>query len=334
MRAYRLPGRQLSPLASRRRVRDSAPFSLRGWFRVVGLCLAVLLMASLLFSSRPRKIAMDGVTALRYRWYPLLRTGRQHPGPECYVPVESGRRAIVTYMLTDEYLPLLEHLHCSVTKSNPGLEFVVMVTRLMSPATVLRMKQRGIVTTVVDELQYPNIFEPRFRFNWLKIRAWQLPYDAILLVDSDVVILEDVSPLFSLPTRFAAVRDQVNWLQEWKFPRGVQIVQGGVLFIRPCTAIARHMETLLKEDSLLQFRTGNAEQEFFSWYFRNEVIILPRRYNVLLKSLDGLVGAPAIVHYTSNKPFATFWRPTGPERYLCTEREVFAGRRPEKIRGE
>ena len=331
MQLYTLTSRQLSTF---RRFRDyGARPSLRSWFRVVGLCLAILLMASFLISGRPRKLAMDGVTALRYRWYPLLRAGRQQRGPECSMSVEPGTRAIVTYMLTEDYMPLLEHLHCSVTKSNPDLEFVVMVTRHVSPALLLQMKQRGIVTTVVDELQYPNTFEPRFRFNWLKIRAWQLPYDAILLVDSDVVILEDVSPLFSLPTRFAATEDQVNLIQEWKFPRGVRIVQGGVLFIRPCTAVARHMEALLGENALLQFPTGNAEQEFFSWYFRHEGIILPRRYDVLPLSLDGLIGPPAIVHYTSNKPFSTFWRPSGPESHLCTEGEVIAGRQPERVHG-
>ncbi len=294
------------------------------------LCLVSLLVISCLFSSRPRKIALDGITALRYRTHPILRTGRVDPGPDCYGNrnIEPVDRAIVTYMLTDEYMPLLEHLHCSVTKSNPGLEFVVMVTKQVSPATVLRIKQRGIATIVVEELQYPNSFEPRFRYNWLKIRAWELDYDAILLVDTDTVVVSDISHLFNLPTRFAAVEDQVNRMQEWKYPRGVRMLQGGVLFIRPCVEVAKHMEMLLEENTLLQFPTGNAEQEFFSWYFRHEAIILPRRYNVLLASLDTVHDdRPVIVHYTSHKPFKKFWGPIGPERYLCTESQVVAGRR-------
>ncbi len=297
------------------------------WVLVLGPALFV---TSCLFCSRPRKAVMDGITALRYRFHPMLRAGRVVPGPDCYGNkrnIEPLHRAIVTYMLTDDYLPLLEHLHCSVTKSNPGLEFVVMVTTQISPSTVVRIKERGIVIVVVEDWQYPNSFEPRFRYNWLKIRAFQLPYDAILLVDSDTVVLEDVSHLFNLPTRFAAVEDQVNWAQEWKYPRGVRILQGGVLFIRPCMAVARHMEALLEENTLLQFRTGNAEQEFFSWYFKSEAIILPMRYNVLTGSLGAMGDAtPAILHFTQHKPFGTFSAAIGPERFLCTEVEVVAGR--------
>ena len=231
----------------------------------------------------------------------------------------------MTYLMTDEYLPLLEHLHCSVLKSNPELDFIVMVTKSVSSTAAARIQQRRIQMIEVEDIQFPNVYEYRFRYNWLKIRAFELPYDAVLLVDSDVVILEDVSALFSIPTRFAAVDDQVNRFQESKYPRSVRILQGGVLFLRPCPAVSRHMQILLAEHPRLQFSTSNAEQEFFSWYFRHEAMVLPRRYNALPSSLDALV-KPAIVHYTSRKPFKTFWHPTGPEQYLCTESEVAAGR--------
>ena len=45
--------------------------------------------------------------------------------------------------------------------------------------------------------------------NWLKIRAFDLvQYDSILLLDSDVTVVRPLQELFSLPTHFAAVRDQ------------------------------------------------------------------------------------------------------------------------------
>ena len=45
--------------------------------------------------------------------------------------------------------------------------------------------------------------------NWLKIRVFDLvQYDAVLLLDSDVAVLRPLQEVFSLPTHFAAARDQ------------------------------------------------------------------------------------------------------------------------------
>ena len=294
--------------------------------------LAVCLLLLLINAESVRKLALDGLTALRYRAHSTLREGRMDVGPTC-APESSResskggkskrRRAIVTLMRTEKYLPLLDHLACSVAKSNPDVEFAVMATRSMSPITARKLEERGLKLIYVEELEYPNVYEQRFRHNWLKVQAWDLPYDEILLVDSDTVILEDVSSLFDLPARFAAVGDQLNRLQEFKFPRSTRMLQGGVLFLRPCPAVASHMRTLLDANPVLRFSTSNAEQEFFSWYFRHEAIILPDRYNTLPSRLDVHNGEPpAIVHFTSNKPFASYQTADGPYRFLCTKHEI------------
>ncbi len=52
---------------------------------------------------------------------------------------------------------------------------------------------------------------PAAAANWLKLRAFGLTqYDAVLLVDSNAYITGDISPLFNLPTDFAAGWDQVR----------------------------------------------------------------------------------------------------------------------------
>jgi hypothetical protein len=306
---------------------------------LAALGLAVSLLLLLANAKRVRKLVLDGVTAQRYWTHSTLREGRVDLGPTCdanpfsslststststSAPTSQRRRAIVTFMRTEEYLPLLDHLACSVAKSNPNLEFAVMVTRSISPTTARKLEERRLKLIYVDDLQYPNVYEQRFRYNWLKVRAWELPYDEVLLVDSDTVILEDVSSLFNLPARFAAVGDQLNRLQEYKFPRSTRILQGGVLFLRPCPAVASHMRMLLDADPVLQFSTSNAEQEFFSWYFRHEAIVLPDRYNMLPSRLDiHNVLSPAIVHFTSNKPFESYKSAEGPYKYLCSRREI------------
>lgn len=49
----------------------------------------------------------------------------------------------------------------------------------------------------------------RFELNWVKLRAWTLEeFDAVLLLDSDVTVVGNVTPVFTLPTAFAAVGEQ------------------------------------------------------------------------------------------------------------------------------
>ena len=55
----------------------------------------------------------------------------------------------------------------------------------------------------------------RFTYNWLKVRAVGLTdYDAIVLLDSDTVVIGDIQPLFSLPTDFAASWNQWPWRRQ------------------------------------------------------------------------------------------------------------------------
>lgn len=41
--------------------------------------------------------------------------------------------------------------------------------------------------------------------------------------------------------------------------------QAGVFMLRPCRAVAQHMEALVLSDTRLQFRYGHAEQDFLDW---------------------------------------------------------------------
>lgn len=53
----------------------------------------------------------------------------------------------------------------------------------------------------------------RYGRNWLKLRPFGLTqYDAVVLVDTDVAVAGDLSPLFSLPVEFAASWDQTTVL--------------------------------------------------------------------------------------------------------------------------
>lgn len=48
----------------------------------------------------------------------------------------------------------------------------------------------------------------------------------------------------------------------------MQLINGGVFFMRPCPAAGAHMLQLLDSHPKLRFSYGTAEQDFFGWYYR------------------------------------------------------------------
>ena len=247
-----------------------------------------------------------------YRVVVSGRIDEMHPSPRCCAGTDclltsSGRYAALTTLRSEEYLPLLRILHCSLKKSNPKLPLIVaIVDGDLTPATVAAVKQLGVTLVYWKDLQFYNAKSPRFGLNWVKIRAWEMSdYDAILMIDADSVVVADVMHLFNLPTAFAAALDQDKTLLRHN---SLGTMQGGVVLLRPCAAIAHHMVSLLASNSVLQFPEGHAEQSFFDWYFRYERWSLPIEYNAMghLLQNDSNTRAglkPIIVHYTRHKPF-------------------------------
>ena len=140
----------------------------------------------------------------------------------------------------------------------------------------------------------------------MKLRAWEMDeYDAILMIDTDTLVLRDISSLWSIPAHFATVLDQDKDSSTFN-ALGSQ--QGGVVFLRPCKNVAKHMISLVKKNTTLQFSQGHAEQSFLDWYFRFDRWTLPLKYNSighLLKRHGEVTNAgtkPVIVHYSGAKP--------------------------------
>ena len=62
----------------------------------------------------------------------------------------------------------------------------------------------------VEDLYFPNYDNARYALNWMKLRVWGMDdYDAVILIDSDITVHQDLTHLFHLPTDFAWASDQV-----------------------------------------------------------------------------------------------------------------------------
>ena len=67
-----------------------------------------------------------------------------------------------------------------------------------------------------EDLRFPNTVEERFSLNWIKLRMWRWEeYDALVMLDADVLVRGDLTHLFQLAANFAWTRN--NGPDGWDF---------------------------------------------------------------------------------------------------------------------
>lgn len=248
------------------------------------------------------------------------RTDSDFPSPNCCIDAgclarDKGRYAVLTTLRSNNYLPLLLHLACSMLHSNPSVKLLVATVKGdLTTAVEDRIKRLKNAQLVYwPEFRVENALRARFSLNWVKLRAWEMDeWDMLLMIDADTLVVGDVSPLFKIPAHFATVLDQDKFFPGYN-ALGRQ--QGGVVLLRPCPAVAKHMMHLVTTNSTLQFSHQHAEQSFLDWYFRFERWTLPIRYNAiayLLRDAGNMTSGgtkPVIVHYSGDKNEAMKLRP-------------------------
>ena len=308
-------------------------------WRTIVYFLSGILILFLCFSNK-RQLKRHSQNAMRSLYYsldPAVSLGRdnvRHPAPVCPPMPKNPRVAVVTYLRDSNYLTLFRQLECTLRKSNPHVELAVMhVPGELERSALEEIHSLNVTLIDIEPLHYENYFERRYARNWVKLRAWGLTqYDSILLVDSDVVVIHDLSSLFTQICQFssfAAVPDQSRWLGMYKTKLKAGF-NGGVSLLRPCKATERHMISILQLNPKLRFAYGIAEQDFLSWYFKYTSLTLPLEYNVQAsQSLHGNVTvggqAPVIVHFTENtKPFGGPMGLPG-HQFLCSLEEMNKG---------
>ena len=141
---------------------------------------------------------------------------RQHSESRCCSDTtcsssSKSKFAFVTSIRTAYYMTGLRELHCSLRRSNPDIPLIVMsVDGDLDEQDVSEIGKFAVYRTVQEIRQPPNVRNPRFGLNWMKLRAWELTeYDALIMLDADTAVFRDLSHLFKLPTDFAWAPYQV-----------------------------------------------------------------------------------------------------------------------------
>ena len=221
---------------------------------------------------------------------------------DCVSKQPNQEYAVVTSVRSPEYAIMLHDLHCSVRVHNPFVKFIVLgVAGELSLEAISDIKEYAEYREVPN-IEYENTYEPRYSKNWFKLNVWNMTeYASIIMLDADLVVMQDLSHIFSLPTDFA-----------WSYlnaPNKYNYNAGGFIMLRPCRMVLEHMLTILELDKSKRFTEAFAEQSFFEWYFEFTGLRLPMIYNANYDFLTdtGLTVsgvAPLVVHFaTDAKPF-------------------------------
>jgi hypothetical protein len=195
----------------------------------------------------------------------------------------------------------------TIAPGTSSRDFVLLVPEseeLFSQETVDELNLLGIICVRVGPIQNP--FDP---FNdgdlratmksitFLKLWAWTLPYDRVVYVDGDALLLGDMQPVFECPEPFCAVPDSA-----------FDYLNAGMLSLQP--SMATFSDMLLHLDALPSW--DGADQGWLFSYFGFDTLPpaarLSIRYNGLVNHLYRMGGwiTPqwSLLHYAGcRKPW-------------------------------
>ncbi|WP_281826312.1 glycosyltransferase [Jannaschia rubra] len=230
-----------------------------------------------------------------------------------------GRRAYVTLVTNDDFARGACVLLSSLARSGTTADRVVLHTGGVGLAALDRLATLGATLVPVDLLPTSDAFDaahardrlhgaapftkgdkPSFHTpldNFAKLRLWQLPYDRVVFLDADTLVLRNIDRLFDYP-EFCAAPNVYESLSD--FHR----LNSGVFTARPSQETFDAMTARLDAPGAFWRRTDQTFlQDFFpDWHG------LPVTMNMLQYvwfNLPGLWSWKAIhvLHYQYEKPW-------------------------------
>eukprot|EP00960_Hanusia_phi_P075288 768399-Hanusia_phi.AAC.1 len=179
-----------------------------------------------------------------------------------------GRCAFVTMISSDSYLSGALTLLYSIRRTGSKIDFVGMVTEDgISSHTLKSLEKAGMILITVGRMKKQNIqdmSEERWNDNYTKLRLWQLPFERIVFLDCDMIVLQPLDHLFALKANFAAVPDAFHPCY----------LNTGFMFIKPHNDTFHAMASLIDDVS-----SEESEQTLVNHYYLDRYHVLHYTYN-------------------------------------------------------
>jgi glycogenin glucosyltransferase len=204
------------------------------------------------------------------------------------------RRAYVSILTTDNYLPGILGLAYSIRATRTKYDLEVLVTPDVSAETRAVLSLHGILWTKVSELKNPTDVSTNHRWyrTYSKLNVFGLThYEKLLFVDADILVLENIDALFECEhmsgvSSGSMLPECANWTG----------VNSGLLVVTPNASVfsdmvARigHLEKLSSGGTADTPRAGS-DQDFINAYYpdwsQRTRLHLDHKYNMLHYHLD------------------------------------------------
>lgn len=213
--------------------------------------------------------------------------------------------------LNDDFMPGMRALLHSLLINNPwfDLDYLILTDGNLSDESISELYKiynriKIIHVKKEDYNQCKNIQEEYnynlyYRFDVFELS--HLNYDKIVMMDSDMLVLQDIKDLLLFSGDFAACRKypdmllDLNYLEKNFFNCGLMVLSKEIID-------KKHKDNLI---DLAKKRTWYNDQSAFNLYFRDTVTFLPQKYNTVTSQVTkDTMKDIAILHFHGNsKPW-------------------------------
>jgi len=195
------------------------------------------------------------------------------------------KKAFVTFLATDDFLPGILALNYSLRIYNPRHDLVIMTTGAISGDVIDILKSiNGKIKPVPD---ITNPFTPendvrRFGCMYTKLHAFSLTdYDKVVYLDSDMLICADIEALFDAPHMSAVIaggliKENAAWTE----------LNAGLLVIEPSQQFFNQILRAIPDTASKDGSDQGFLQSYYNTWPKDERLHLPHAFNVPFIYLD------------------------------------------------
>lgn len=191
------------------------------------------------------------------------------------------RYSYITTLSTETYLPGVLALWISLKKVHSEYSLACMCSKDISERTKLILTKSNIEVITIPEriihIKDINQLEEysHWTFTFYKLYAWsQVQYNKLILLDSDMMILQNIDHLFGQKDGSAVISDCYN-------EPDCRELNSGLMVIQPSTDIFRQMIQILSEDAIRKENMGDQDiiRFFYKDWASKKDLHLPIYYN-------------------------------------------------------
>jgi lipopolysaccharide biosynthesis glycosyltransferase len=206
-----------------------------------------------------------------------------------------GMRALLKSLLINN--PWFDLDYLILTDGNLSDESIAELCNIYNKIKIIHVKKEDYsgCKDTIEKWNY-NLF---YRFDVFDLE--HMNYDNIIMIDSDMLILKDISELLSLNSDFAACRKYPDMLPELNYLKK-NFFNCGLMKLSKKIIKKIHKNNLI---NLANKKNWSSDQPLFNLYFHEKVTFLPENYNIVSSAVTkDTMKDIAILHFHGNsKPW-------------------------------